>query len=203
MKMVAEVIASAFASRFSWGGDAAGKRVYCASHDIKGGQIMSAFEEFLRDNPKMADGPYGAAMAGTLSKSFPCGAQWASRKQPCPQSRSKRFWNAAIWGLPAEQFDFIALVLNYPSGLRTWILPRSVANETALNPKGSSSGKFTKRELQVKSIEKRFPTYENNFRLDGDDAPLRSWSRGPHRDQPCRLRRDLRHVPARQRGCQG
>ena len=31
MRMVAEVIASAFASGFSWGGDAAGKRVYCAS----------------------------------------------------------------------------------------------------------------------------------------------------------------------------
>jgi hypothetical protein len=28
MRMVAEVIASAFASGFSWGGDAAGKRVY-------------------------------------------------------------------------------------------------------------------------------------------------------------------------------
>ena len=75
MRMVAEVIASAFASGFSWGGDAAGKRVYCASPDIKGGQIMSAFEDFLRDNPKMADEPYGAAMAGTLSKAFPCSAQ--------------------------------------------------------------------------------------------------------------------------------
>ena len=75
MRMVAEVIASAFASGFSWGGDAAGKRVYCASPEIKGGQIMSAFEQFLRDNPKMADEPYGAAMAGTLSKAFPCSAQ--------------------------------------------------------------------------------------------------------------------------------
>jgi hypothetical protein len=75
MRMVAEVIASSFASGFSWGGDAAGKRVYCASPDIKGGQIMSAFEQFLRDDPKMADEPYGAAMAGTLSKAFPCGAQ--------------------------------------------------------------------------------------------------------------------------------
>jgi hypothetical protein len=36
---------------------------------------MSAFEEFLRDNPRMAGEPYGAAMAGTLSKAFPCGAQ--------------------------------------------------------------------------------------------------------------------------------
>jgi hypothetical protein len=75
IRMVAEVIASAFASGFSWGGDTAGKRAYCASPDLKGGQIMSALEDFLRDNPKMADEPYGAAMAGTLSTAFPCGAQ--------------------------------------------------------------------------------------------------------------------------------
>ena len=42
---------------------------------IKGRQIMSAFEEFLKENPKMADEPYGASMARTLSKAFPCGAQ--------------------------------------------------------------------------------------------------------------------------------
>jgi hypothetical protein len=36
---------------------------------------MSAFEVFLRDNPKMANEPYGAAMAGTLGKAFPCLAQ--------------------------------------------------------------------------------------------------------------------------------
>jgi hypothetical protein len=75
MRMVAEVIASAFASGFSWGGDAAGRRLYCGPPDLKGLQIMSAFEEFLRENPKMADQPYGAAMAGTLSKAFPCSAQ--------------------------------------------------------------------------------------------------------------------------------
>jgi Rap1a immunity proteins len=75
IRMVAEVIASAFASGFSWGGDTARNHAYCAPADLKGRQIMSAFEEFLRDNPKMADEPYGAAMAATLSKSFPCGAQ--------------------------------------------------------------------------------------------------------------------------------
>jgi hypothetical protein len=75
MRMVAEVIASAFASGFSWGGAKAGKHAYCAPADLKGSQIMSAFEEFLRDNPKMADEPYGAAMTGTLSKAFPCTAQ--------------------------------------------------------------------------------------------------------------------------------
>lgn len=57
MRMVAEVIASAFASGFSWGGTDAGKRVYCSSPDLKGGQIMSAFEVFLRDHPKMTEGP--------------------------------------------------------------------------------------------------------------------------------------------------
>jgi hypothetical protein len=68
MRMVAGVIASAFASGFSWGGDTAGKHAYCGPPDLKGRQIMSAFEEFLRDNPRMAGEPYGAAMAGTLSK---------------------------------------------------------------------------------------------------------------------------------------
>ena len=72
MRMIAEVIASAFASGFSWGGDATGKRTYCVLPDLKGHQIMSAFEAFLRDNPKMASAPYGAAMAGTLGKAFPC-----------------------------------------------------------------------------------------------------------------------------------
>jgi hypothetical protein len=72
IKMVAEVIASAFASGFSWGGTNAGKRVYCASPDLKGRQIMSAFEVFLKVNPTMADEPYGAAMAETLRKAFPC-----------------------------------------------------------------------------------------------------------------------------------
>jgi Rap1a immunity proteins len=72
MRMVAEVIASAFASGFSWGGTNAGKRVYCASPDLKGGQIMSAFEVFLKVNPTMANEPYGAAMAEALRKAFPC-----------------------------------------------------------------------------------------------------------------------------------
>ena len=73
MRMVAEVIASAFASGFSWGGDAAGKRTYCAAPDLKGNQIMSAFEAFVRDNPALAERPYGEAMSGTLRKAFLCG----------------------------------------------------------------------------------------------------------------------------------
>src|SRR5271163_100232 len=75
MRMVAEMIASAFASGFSWGGDLAGKQVYCAQLDVKGHEIMSAFEVFLRDHPRMASEPYGAAMAATLSGAFPCTGQ--------------------------------------------------------------------------------------------------------------------------------
>ena len=52
-----------------------GKQTYCASPGLKGGQIMSAFEVFLRDNPKMASEPYGAAMAATLRRALPCGVK--------------------------------------------------------------------------------------------------------------------------------
>jgi hypothetical protein len=41
----------------------------------QGPQIMSAFEKFLEDNPEMADKPYGAAIAETLKKAFPCSGQ--------------------------------------------------------------------------------------------------------------------------------
>jgi hypothetical protein len=75
MRMVAEVIASAFASGFSWGGDAGGKRGYCAPRDLKGPQIMGAFEAFVRDNPALAERPYGEAMSRTLRKAFPCNGQ--------------------------------------------------------------------------------------------------------------------------------
>jgi hypothetical protein len=57
MRMIAEVIASAFASGFSWGGTDAGKRGYCSSPDLKGEQIMSAFEVFLRVHPEMTSEP--------------------------------------------------------------------------------------------------------------------------------------------------
>jgi hypothetical protein len=72
MRLVAEVIASAFASGFSWGGETAVKRVFCAPPDLRGTEIMSALEGFLRDHPQMAGEAYGAAMAGSLVRSFPC-----------------------------------------------------------------------------------------------------------------------------------
>lgn len=75
MRMVAEVIASAFASGFSWGGDAPGKRAYCPPPDFKGPQLMGAFEAFVSDHPAIAERPYGEAMAATLRTAFPCNAQ--------------------------------------------------------------------------------------------------------------------------------
>jgi hypothetical protein len=55
-----------------WGGEVAGKQVYCTSPNLKGREIMVAFERFLHDNPDMAEQPYGDAMAATLSHAFPC-----------------------------------------------------------------------------------------------------------------------------------
>jgi hypothetical protein len=71
---------------------------------------------------------------------------------------------------PRDHFDFIALVLKYPTGFRTWILPRDVADDTAMNPNGSKSGTFTKREWLIKSVQKRFGVYENNFQLKAAPA---------------------------------
>jgi hypothetical protein len=72
MRMVAEVISSVFASGFCWGGDAPGKRAYCAPPDFKGPQLMGAFETFVGDHPALAERPYGEAMAATLRTAFPC-----------------------------------------------------------------------------------------------------------------------------------
>jgi hypothetical protein len=72
MRLVAEVIASAFASGLSWRGTLAGKEVYCPPPDLEGQRIMSALEQFVGDNPDMAEKPYGDAMAATLIRGFPC-----------------------------------------------------------------------------------------------------------------------------------
>jgi Rap1a immunity proteins len=68
----AEVIASAFASGFFWGGHLGGTEVYCPAPNLGGREIMSAFQRFLRANPDMAAKPYGAAMAAALRQAFPC-----------------------------------------------------------------------------------------------------------------------------------
>jgi hypothetical protein len=71
-RMLAEVIASAFSSGLSWRGSLGEMEIYCPPPGAEGHQIMSAFEQFLKDNPDMADRPYGDAMAATLSRAFPC-----------------------------------------------------------------------------------------------------------------------------------
>jgi Ssp1 endopeptidase immunity protein Rap1a len=73
--MVAEVIASAFASGLSWKGTLGGKEVYCPPQGLKGGQVMTTLDQFLVSNPDMAEKTYGDAMAASLSRAFPCQAQ--------------------------------------------------------------------------------------------------------------------------------
>ena len=73
-RMLAEVIASAFAGGLSWRGSLE-ERKSIARRPIKGRQVMIAFEKFLEDNPDMAEKPYGDAMAASLSRAFPCQAQ--------------------------------------------------------------------------------------------------------------------------------
>ena len=75
MRMLAEVIASAFASGPSWSASMGDKAVHCPPPDLKGHEVMIAFEQFLGDNPDMAEKPYGDAMAASLSREFPCQAQ--------------------------------------------------------------------------------------------------------------------------------
>ncbi len=75
MRMLAEVIASAFASGLDWSASLGGKQVFCPPPNLKGQQVMSAFERFLEDNPNMAEKPYGDAMAASLSREFPCQAR--------------------------------------------------------------------------------------------------------------------------------
>jgi hypothetical protein len=72
MTAVAEVIASAFASGLGAAGRLGGREVFCPPSDLRGKQIMSALERFVKDNPDLADQPYGVAMAASLSRAFPC-----------------------------------------------------------------------------------------------------------------------------------
>lgn len=75
MRMVAEVIASAFASGLSWKGTLGGKEVYCPPQGLKGGQVMTTLDQFLVSNPDMAEQSYGDAMAASLNRAFPCQTQ--------------------------------------------------------------------------------------------------------------------------------
>ena len=74
-RMLAEVIASAFAGGLSWRGSLAGKEIYCPPPDLKGRQVMTALEKFVEENPDIAERAYGDAKAASLSRTFPCPAQ--------------------------------------------------------------------------------------------------------------------------------
>ena len=67
-----QVIASAFASGLAAAGKLGGREVVCPPSDLGGKQIMSALEQFVADNPDLADQLYGVAMAASLSRAFPC-----------------------------------------------------------------------------------------------------------------------------------
>jgi hypothetical protein len=84
MRMVADVIASAFSSGLSWRGSLAGKNIYCPPSGLSGQRIMSAFEQFLADNPCVAeralrrrrggDAQPGVLLSGEITASWPTGA---------------------------------------------------------------------------------------------------------------------------------
>jgi hypothetical protein len=75
MRMVAEVIASAFASGLSWKGTLAGKEVYCPQQGLKRGEVMTTLDQFVASNPNFDEKTYGDAMAMSLSHAFACQAQ--------------------------------------------------------------------------------------------------------------------------------
>jgi Rap1a immunity proteins len=72
MSMIAEVIASAFATGLITAGSLSGKPIYCPPPGAKGSEALSTLERFLADHPDMADRPYGEALAASLIQEFPC-----------------------------------------------------------------------------------------------------------------------------------
>ncbi len=72
--MIAEVIASAFATGLSTAGKLDGKPVFCPPLGAKGSDALSTLERFLADHPDMAEKPYGEALAASLAREFPCSA---------------------------------------------------------------------------------------------------------------------------------
>jgi hypothetical protein len=79
--MLAEVIASTFASGMSWAGTIDGRRVYCppTGAPLTGGQVMSALERFVAGNPEAAEKTYGLALSASLARAFLCAPDSTSR----------------------------------------------------------------------------------------------------------------------------
>ena len=50
------------------------RKSFCPLPGLNGHEIMSTLEQFLKENPDMAERPYGDALAPTLSRAFPCQA---------------------------------------------------------------------------------------------------------------------------------
>jgi hypothetical protein len=74
ISMIAEVIASAFATGLITAGSLTGKPVYCLPPGAKGSEALSNFERFIADHPDLAERPYGEALAASLIQEFPCSA---------------------------------------------------------------------------------------------------------------------------------
>jgi Rap1a immunity proteins len=70
--MIAEVIASAFATGVITAGSLSGKPVFCPPPGAKGSDALSTLERFLANHPDRADRPYGEALAASLAQEFPC-----------------------------------------------------------------------------------------------------------------------------------
>jgi Rap1a immunity proteins len=72
MSMIAEVIASAFATGLITAGSLTGRPVYCPPLGAKGSEALGNLERFLAHHPDMAEKPYGDALAASLVQEFPC-----------------------------------------------------------------------------------------------------------------------------------
>ena len=74
MRMIAEVIASAFAGGMSWAGTIEGHPLFCppTTGAFTGIQAMRILESFIADHPETADKTYGLALSASLRQAFPC-----------------------------------------------------------------------------------------------------------------------------------
>ena len=72
-RMLAEVIASAFAGGMSWAGTIEGHPLYCPPPTVAftGNQAMSILESFIVDHPETADKTYGLALSAGLRQGVP------------------------------------------------------------------------------------------------------------------------------------
>ncbi len=109
MKMLAEVIASAFASGFSWGGDASGRHTYCAPPNLTGPDHVRFRSVFGRpsadeDSPmeprwrRPSVGPFmRRAMTGSAPESPPQRRAASDRRLlHYDESRSLQVWDQAL-----------------------------------------------------------------------------------------------------------